>query len=200
MPAQRLVIKFGGTSVGSGRAIGGAARIAADLRLAGHPVVTVTSAMSGVTDALLGGAAAAVRGERARLRELTDTLRAKHHAAAAELDFAEGERPIVLDPIDRHLAEFAMLCEALAVLGEASPRALDAVSSLGERMSVHLLAGALRQLNTPALPVDAAEIVRTDAAFQAAAPDMVETRRLARDLLAPMLADGIVPVVTGFLG
>jgi aspartokinase/homoserine dehydrogenase 1 len=200
MPAQRLVIKFGGTSVGSGRAIGGAARIAADLRLAGHPVVTVTSAMSGVTDALLGGAAAAVRGERARLRELTDTLRAKHHAAAAELDFAEGERPIVLDPIDRHLAEFAMLCDALAVLGEASPRALDAVSSLGERMSVHLLAGALRRLGTPAVPVDAVAMVRTDDAFQAAAPDMVETRRLTREMLEPMLGEGTVPVVTGFIG
>jgi aspartate kinase len=200
MPAQRLVIKFGGTSVGHGAAIAGAARIAADLRRAGHPVIVVTSAMSGVTDALLGGARAAVAGERAHLRELNETLRAKHHAAAGELQLSEDERAVVLDPIDQRLREFAMLCEALAVLGEASPRALDAVSSLGERMSVHLLAGALRQLNTPALPVDAAEIVRTDAAFQAAAPDMVETRRLARDLLAPMLADGIVPVVTGFLG
>jgi bifunctional aspartokinase / homoserine dehydrogenase 1 len=200
MPAQRLVIKFGGTSVGSGAALGGAARIAADLRVAGHTVVVVTSAMSGVTDALLGGAAAAVRGERVHLCELTETLRVKHHAAAAELDFPDGERPVVLDPIEHHLAEFAMLCDALAVLGEASPRALDAVSSLGERMSVHLLAGALRRLGTPAVPVDAAEIVRTDDAFQAAAPDMAETRRLTREMLEPMLAEGIVPVVTGFVG
>src|SRR5512132_4298230 len=57
MPAQRLVLKFGGTSVGSGHAIGGAGRIAADLRRAGHPLIVVTSAMSTVTDALLGGAA-----------------------------------------------------------------------------------------------------------------------------------------------
>ena len=62
-----------------------------------------------------------------------------------------------------------MLCDALAVLGEASPRALDAVSSLGERMSVHLLAGALRAARHAArCPIDAAEIVRTDDAFQAA--------------------------------
>ena len=146
MPAQRLVIKFGGTSVGSGQAIASAAGIAADLRRAGHPVVVVTSAMSGVTDALLGGAAAAVRGERVHVRELAETLRAKHHAAAGELALTDGERAVVLDPIDGRLTEFAMLCDALAVLGDASPRALDAVSSLGERMSVHLLAGALRKL------------------------------------------------------
>jgi aspartate kinase len=200
MPAQRLVVKFGGTSVGSARAIAQAAAIADRLRREGHQVVVVTSAMSGVTDALLGGAAAAVRGERHRLRELTETLRTKHHACAGDLISSADERQVVVDPIDQRLAEFAMLCDALAVLGEASPRALDAVSSLGERMSVHLLAGALRGGGTPALPVDAAEIVRTDDAFQSAAPDMTETRRLSLEMLGPMLAEGIVPVVTGFIG
>jgi aspartate kinase len=200
MPAQRLIIKFGGTSVGSGQAIASAAGIAADLRRAGHPVAVVTSAMSGVTDALLGGAAAAVRGERVHVRELAETLRAKHHAAGSELGLTGGERAAVLDPIDGRLTEFAMLCDALAVLGDASPRALDAVSSLGERMSVHLLAGALRTLGTPAVPIDAAEIVRTDNAFQAAAPDALETRRLTQETLGPLVADGIVPVVTGFIG
>jgi aspartate kinase len=200
MSAHRLVIKFGGTSVGSAEAVSRAARIAADLQHAGRQVVAVTSAMSGVTDALLAGAAAAVRGERVLPREIVETLRSKHHLAARELLAADSEHPIVLDPVDQRLAEFAMLCDALAVLGEASPRALDAVSSLGERMSVHLLAGALRAIGTPALPVDAVEIVRTDDAFQSAAPEMIETRRLTQDMLGPMLAEGIVPVVTGFIG
>jgi bifunctional aspartokinase / homoserine dehydrogenase 1 len=200
MTASRLVIKFGGTSVGSGHAMAQAAQIAAELRGQGHSLVVVTSAMSGVTDALLAAAAAAVRGERHRLRELAETLRARHHAAAAELVHSPDECQVVLDPIDQRLAEFSMLCDALAVLGEASPRALDAVSSLGERMSVHLVAGALRARGTPAVPVDAPEIVRTDDAFQSAAPDMTETRRLSQDMLVPMLAAGIVPVVTGFVG
>jgi bifunctional aspartokinase / homoserine dehydrogenase 1 len=200
MPVQRLLVKFGGTSVGHGQAIAAAAAIAADLRRAGHPVLVVTSAMSGVTDALLGGAVDAVRGDRVHLAELTSTLHAKHHAAADDLELPAHECPIVLDPINRRLAEFELLCDALAVLGEASPRALDAIASLGERMSVHLLAGALRRRGTPALPVDAAEILRTDDAFQSAAPDMTVTRSLAQEMLAPMLAKGIVPVVTGFIG
>src|SRR5687768_3626025 len=53
MPATRLVIKFGGTSVGSAAAIAQAAEIAASLCRRGHSLVVVTSAMSGVTDALL---------------------------------------------------------------------------------------------------------------------------------------------------
>jgi aspartate kinase len=200
MPATRLVIKFGGTSVGTPAAIDQAAGIAAALRRAGHPLVVVTSAMSGVTDALLGAARAAVDGERLQLRERAEALRARHRAAADELLSSPDERQVVADAIDQRIDELLLLCDAFAVLGEASPRALDAVSSLGERMSVHLLAGALRSRGTPSVPIDAAEVVRTDDTFQNAAPDMTETRRLARELLGTLVDDAIVPVVTGFIG
>ena len=200
MPPTRLVIKFGGTSVGNADAIAQAAGIAAALRRDGHDLVVVTSAMSGVTDALMGAAQAAISGERQRLGEIGDSLRAKHHEAAADLLPSPDERQVVLDAVDQRLGELMLLCDAFAVLGEASPRALDAISSLGERMSVHLLAGAIRGRGTPAVPIDAAGIIRTDDAFQSAAPDMAETRKLARELLGSLVADSTVPVVTGFIG
>jgi aspartate kinase len=50
---MRLVIKFGGTSVGNPDAIRQAAAIAHGLRQDGQEVIVVTSAMSGVTDLLL---------------------------------------------------------------------------------------------------------------------------------------------------
>jgi aspartate kinase len=193
-------VKFGGTSVGTAAAIHQASDIAATHRREGYSVVVVTSAMSGVTDALLGAARAAVEGDRGRLCEIHDTVHAKHHAAVRELLGSGDERQVVLDAIDQHIGELLLLCEAFSVLGEASPRALDAVCALGERMSVHLLAGALRSLGTPAMPIDGAEVVRTDDTFQNAAPDMAETRRLANELLGPLMADSIVPVVTGFIG
>jgi aspartokinase/homoserine dehydrogenase 1 len=186
--------------VGTAAAISQAAEIAAKHRQDGYSVIVVTSAMSGVTDALLAAARAAVDGDRGRLREVHESLHAKHHAAAGDLLGSGDERHVVLDAIDQRLSELLLLCEAFSVLGEASPRALDAVSALGERMSVHLLAGALRHLGTPAMPIDGAEVVRTDDTFQNAAPDMAETRKLANDLLSPLLVDSIVPVVTGFIG
>ena len=196
----RLIIKFGGTSVGSAGAIAQAAEIAASLRRDGRAVVVVTSAMSGVTDALLNAARAAVLGRQASVRELVDGLRARHHTTASELLPGADERQLVIDAIDQRLAELLLLCEAFSVLGDASPRALDAVTSLGERMSVHLLAGALRAAGAPAVPVDAAEVVRTDDTFQNAVPDLEETRRLAVEMLEPLLRDTMVPVVTGFIG
>lgn len=200
MSISRLVIKFGGTSVGNAAAISQAAGIAASIRKDGPELVVVTSAMSGVTDTLLAAAREAVDGRQERVREMVESLRRRHREAASDLLKSADERQLVIDAIDQRLGDLMLLCEAFAVLGDASPRALDAVSSLGERMSVHLLAGALRATGVPAVPVDATEVIRTDATFQHAVPDMAETRRQAQSLLGPMLKDSMVPVVTGFIG
>ena len=124
--------------------MGQAADIVGTLLAEGHEVAVVTSAMSGVTDLLLGSAQSAVKGERLSVVERTAAIRAKHEAAAKALGLRGDDRHLVLDPITARLGELSLLCDALGVLGEASPRALDAVGALGERMSIHLLAAALR--------------------------------------------------------
>jgi aspartate kinase len=195
-----LVIKFGGTSVGTAEALRQAATISADLRLQGHQLVVVASAMSGVTDLLLAGAHAATAGHVAEVVNISAALRRRHSEAAQVLIPAENDRHAVVGVIEQRLSDFARLAEALAVLGEASPRALDAVASLGERMSVPLLAGTLRAQGAAAEAIDATELVRTDGLFQAAAPQMTETRHLTHARLLPLCAAGTIPVVTGFIG
>lgn len=197
---MRLVIKFGGTSVGNADAIRQAASITADLRRQGHEVLAVSSAMSRVTDSLLAGAHAAADGNAAEVSTISSALRLRHAEAVEALIGSETDRAVVMSAIERRISEFARLAEAVAVLGEVSPRALDAVASLGERMSVPLLAGALRAKGISAEAVDATELVRTDAVFQAAVPQMDETRQLCKTRLAPLFAAGVTPVVTGFLG
>lgn len=197
---SRLVIKFGGTSVGSADAIRQAATIAHDLRVAGHQVIVVTSAMSGVTDLLLAGAQAAATSALGRFLEVASSIRRKHLDAADALFPEATRRARALDPIDQRLNELSRLAEALAVLGEASPRALDAVASLGERMSIHLLAQAIDQLGSPASPVEATTFVRTDGVHQSAVPDMAATHALAHQHLLPAVDRGAIPVITGFIG
>ncbi len=197
---QRLVLKFGGTSVGSAEAMTQAAEIVRSLLDGGHQVAVVTSAMSGVTDLLLGSAQAAVKGERLAVVERIAAIRSRHEAAASALGLGGDDRHLVLDPVTARLGELSLLCDALGVLGEASPRALDAVGALGERMSIHLLAAALRGRGVKAHAVDAARVVRTDDTFQAAVPLMEETRRLAALELLPLLTASEVPVITGFIG
>jgi aspartate kinase len=195
--AKTLVMKFGGTSVGSVAAIRQIIEIVRQARETWPRVVVVVSAMSGVTDKLLAGAHAAAEGDMHSPVRLADELREKHLTALRELapGNAEVERLISDD-----VAEFSALCHAIGVLGEASPRALDAIASLGERMSAPLVAAALAHSGLPAQAVDAAECILTDAAHQSASPDMEATAHRAQKVLGPLFEQGRVPIVTGFIG
>jgi aspartokinase len=57
-----IVMKFGGTSVGSAERILAAAELVSKSVRDGHQVVVVTSAMSGVTNGLIDAARAASKG------------------------------------------------------------------------------------------------------------------------------------------
>ena len=197
---KTLVIKYGGTSVGSAEAI---QQVIAQVQLAREEwkqVVVVLSAMSGVTDLLLTAASAAAEGDEETPRSTASALMERHDSTIKGLLSSKAEREITRDRVASHVNEFSSLAQAVYVLGEASPRALDAISSLGERMVVHLVAARLRELGCVATTVLSSELIRTDAQFQAANPDMDVTRTLTRDILVPLLDDGVVPVVTGFMG
>jgi aspartate kinase len=102
--------------------------------------------------------------------------------------------------IDRLFERFESLCKAVLVLGELSPRAMDAITSLGERISVRLLAAFLRNQQLLAQAVDATDLIITDETFQAAVPLADQTAKRCRSILCPLLEQGNVTVVTGFIG
>jgi aspartate kinase len=98
------------------------------------------------------------------------------------------------------ISDFGNLCRAIGVLGEASPRALDAVASLGERMSVHVLTGVIESHGVAAQAIDSTEFVVTNAHFQNAHPDFDATRERTHAKLNPIFEKNVVPVTTGFIG
>jgi aspartate kinase len=200
MPKQTLVMKFGGTSVGSAEALTGATQIVKDACAEYPRVVAITSAMAGVTNLLLDCAARASNGEVDSLPQAESTLREKHFSAADSLIHDEAAREQVKREIDSLIHLLLDLCKAIAVLGEASPRALDAVASLGERMSVRLLAAVLQSAGIKSKAIESTEFIITNAHYQHAHPDFKITTEKTRAVLNPLLDDGIVPVTTGFIG
>ncbi len=197
---QTLVMKFGGTSVGSAAAIAQLATIAQEARGRWAQLAVVVSAMSGVTDMLIRGAHSAASGDRHTYPQLVAQLREKHAAALAELVSDADDAAATGAAIGALIDEFALLCHSVQVLGEASPRALDAISGLGERMSCRLVAAALRARAMDAEAIDASEIVLTSSSFGNAVPLEPETRDRTRARLLPLLERGVVPVITGFIG
>jgi aspartate kinase len=77
---------------------------------------------------------------------------------------------------------------------------MDAVTSLGERISARVLAALLRQRRARSAAVDATDLIVTDSTFQDAVPLMAPTQRRVTSVLGPMLDAGVIPVVTGFTG
>jgi aspartate kinase len=62
-----------------------------------------------------------------------------------------------------------------------------------------VVSAALRQIGLKAQPVNATELIITDANFQNAVPDMEATRSRTRSKLIPFFEAGSIPVVTGFI-
>ncbi|HSL46769.1 MAG TPA: aspartate kinase [Anaerolineales bacterium] len=197
---QTLVMKFGGTSVGSVEALTQATQIIKDGREKYSRVVVITSAMSGMTDLLLKSATLAAQGNVDFLSEAESILRQKHFAAADALISDEKLCEETKAQIDAHIVYLVDLCRAIAVLGEASPRALDAVASLGERMSVRLLGAVAKSAGVRAKVIESSEFIVTNSHFQNANPDFAVTTKKTRECLNPLLDDGFVVITTGFIG
>lgn len=197
---KTLVMKFGGTSVGSPEALQNAVQIIQATHRDWPRLLVVTSAMAGVTNLLLDSAGRAAQGEVENLPAAEAELKRKHASALACLGLAPEQRQAVEAEINRLAESFSQLCSAIAILGEASPRALDAVASLGERMSVRLLAAAAQAAGLDARAIEASQLIVTNDNFQNAHPDFAATQDKARQALLPLLEQGCIPITTGFIG
>jgi bifunctional aspartokinase / homoserine dehydrogenase 1 len=197
---KTLVMKFGGTSVGTAQAMGRVVEITRAARNEWPRVVIVVSAVSGVTNLLLQSAQHAVQGDSDFCMKAVEQLTQAHKAISGEVVPDAERRAQVEADVERLVAQFSSLCQAIQVLGEATPRALDAIATLGERMCVRLAAAALDSAGIASRPMEASELIVTDHHFQDAHPDLAATSAKTRQALEPLLAAGIIPVVTGFMG
>lgn len=191
-------MKFGGTSVGDGACIRRAAEIVA-AAAKDHSIVVVVSAMSGVTNQLVTAAHEAAKGNSEVAAKLAETLQQQHQEAAAHLVKDNERRAQLGDELSRIIDEAAGLCRGTALLSELTPRALDAISSIGERLSARLFSEALLDLSADAAVIEANELIITDDISGRAEPLMNETRARAQTLIWPMLSEEKIPVVTGFI-
>jgi aspartate kinase len=194
-----IVMKFGGSSMGDGERVRNVAVIVGSFaEREGTPAVVV-SAMQGVTDALIRAAETASRRDNGTLHRTIAELYARHEEVAAEVA-PEPERGKLLAEVHALIRDFENLCSAIGVLGELTPRGLDAVASFGERLSARLLAAALRREGYTARALEATSLIVTDSRHGTASPMWEHTRKRTRAEVLPLIAEGTIPVITGFIG
>ena len=193
------IMKFGGTSVADADGIRNVVKIIRRAAFS-NEVVAVVSAMAGVTNRLVEAAACAEAGDEGTFAKTLTDLRAKHFSAVDTV-IAPGERRAALTSRLENLFEYCkQLCKGTSLLRELTPRAKDAIWSLGERLSAPILAAALAESGVASEPVEAADVIVTDSRHGAADPLMDLTQQKCQTHLRPLLERGVVPVTTGFIG
>ena len=195
-----VVQKFGGTSVADPEAIQRLIHIVRDARSRdGRGPAVVVSAMSGVTDALLGVAAAAGGGRVEDALARLDQLRERHIAAAHSLAPKEA-KGVLGQQIAQQFDDLTALARALAVLREVSPRTLDVVAAAGELLSSRIVTAALAGADVPSEWVDARRAIITTGDHTRALPLAIETDAALRASVRAAVDAGRVPVLGGFVG
>lgn len=192
-----IVMKFGGSSLESAPAIERVAGIVKGA-LARKPVVVV-SAMGKTTQQLLTMAEEASDGRKERALERLRALREMHEREIGALlpESSRGELRQILDP---HFREMAACIGQLYGCGGVAPEFVDALASSGERLSSLLVALVFANLGIDAAHIDARCVVLTDARLKAATPLYSQTYTRARDKILPLIGQGKVPVLGGFIG
>ncbi len=197
---KTITMKFGGTSVGSPEAIANVVGIVQDAHEAGDRVIVVVSAMSGVTDQLLASVKMAAEGNKWGYLSTAEKLRDRHEDTLNILVPPGKIREKAMGQIKGLLEEYSEICQAISILGEQTARVSDAIVSYGERLSSRLVAAALQHKGLKAVACDAGDFLITDDSYQQAIPIWEETQACSESKLMPLLVDGTIPVITGFIG
>ena len=191
-----IVLKFGGTSVGTLEKVADSATI---IEAQPSPRVAVVSAASGVTNLLLEAAGLAAQGDRAAAAVAAAKIRAKHAGILAGVSVPAERDGAAAVLADLHARLDASLDE-VAAAGELSNRLSDRIVATGEKSMSVMMAATLRSRGTPAAHVWADTVIATDDRFGSARPLRDETRAAAARTILPLVQQGLTVVMTGFIG
>lgn len=191
-----IVMKFGGTSVGSAEAIRRVCDIV-QTRLLQQPVV-VTSAVSGITNKLVRLAKLAGEGDKEQSAKLLDEIVLQHETIVQNLG------------IDGDAEFFPTFHQAVAMLRNAVERIFqngvltdelyDGVISIGEFFTANMLPAVMRSMGMAGVSADSRQMLITDDHFSAARPLFAESKVQVQKSLVPLVKNGQIPVIQGFIG
>ena len=193
-PESVEVYKFGGVAMGDADAV----RMAATHVRAGGPrLAVIVSAMQGITDLLHGAARAAVQRDASAWEAAVEEFEKRHRAVVGDL---LRQRKRLNSEIGQSVRELRAMCESISVLHELTRRAEDAVVARGERLMARIFVEFLNEQRIAASYVDAADVILTAPRLGSLWPDFTKCERAAKRVIRPLLDEGKVIVIPGYIG
>jgi aspartate kinase len=193
-------MKFGGTSVATGKNIRHVVDLVAKHVNQDWRVVVVVSALDGVTDKLIEAAEQAKKGNRGYVSEFKQEILERHLAVVEGAVENKRVRAEVEQILKATVDELEKVLTGIIYVGELTSKSRDYVLSFGERLSAPIVCGALRNLKFDAQFLTGAEVgIVTDSNFGEANPLMNLTKHQVKEKVDPFLEKGVVLVVTGYI-
>lgn len=187
------VLKFGGTSVKNAENITKTIAIIKE-NLAKEELVVVVSALGGVTNMLVECSAKAVTGDTTFTETLTE-IKKRHFETINGLLSGKFK-----DDCEKHvesiLDELKGILTGISLIRELTPRSVDLVSSVGERMSAYIIAKTIAQSGVDCEFLDARTVIKTDKTFGAAKVNFAKTDDLIQK---KVLNTKTLFIATGFI-
>ena len=196
---MRIIVKFGGTSVGNSQRIKNIAKSIKEIKK-DNEVVIVVSALNGVTDSLIKIGENARTGHLDRVAIELEEIRKRHIKSIKEAISKLNIKKEVLEETNANIDYLEKILGGISTLGEMTPRSRDQVLSFGERLSTPIVSGALKDLKLVAKHFTGGEAgIVTDDMFGEANPLMSVSKLKITKTLEPLLSKGIIPVISGFI-
>lgn len=195
-----VVLKFGGSCLGNAEAIQRACLISRGAFQRGQNVCVVVSALYGVTNKLEEACHAAKAGNLDKVSQMRQNLKAFHTDQVDDLlmdneHLAESVKATIESVLQAYFDPYvAKISHAKAF----RQNWFEAVSSLGERLSVALVVAVNNSMGFSAAEVYTDNLIFKDLTSHSGV-DMELTRHLLQKKIRPILARGVIPVVSGFI-
>ena len=143
---KKIVMKFGGTCVGTGENIHNVGTLVAENAKQGCSIIVVVSALDGVTDELFEAAEQARKEKQNYIQAFKQRMLERHCAAIAKAIKNPRVRKEVEQTVKKIIDELEKVLTGICYVGELTPKSKDYVLSFGERLSAPIVSGAVRDL------------------------------------------------------
>ena len=194
---MKIVLKFGGTSVGSGKKIINVCEIVQKVKK-NNQVIVVSSALQSTTDELLELSENAKKGQVNK--KIINDIVQRHQDAIKDIIQDKKIQDEVFEKVSSLIKELEKTVEGVIIVKELSDKTRDKIVSFGEQLAVPIISAKLRDMGIKSKSFTGGEVgIMTDENFGNASPLMKVTQHNVKNNLSNLLEE-TVPVITGFIG
>ncbi len=198
---MRLVMKFGGTAVDSGKKIVHITNLIKSYHDKGNEIVGVFSAVTGMTDEILNISGYVLKRDKKKIKDFINKTRSIHvdiiHTSIKNKTY----KAEVLQVVEVLLKEMENILNGLVLLTEVTEKGLDHLLSFGERLLTPIISYSLLDKGIDSVYLTGQEVgILTDSKFGQARPLIDTTKIRVKYHIDPILRENKIPVITGFIG